>query len=124
VALLIAPRAVRYSGNTGAAMPEDDNVYGEVNSVSGLRNIFLEIRRDVDKARSRDRLTELHRRAGYLITLTYSSSWEERFGRKAASLRRAGQEEFARTARKINRQAKKIGTDADYDETWGKRRAA
>ena len=105
-------------------MPEDRHIYGEVNSVTGLRNIFRAIRRDVGNARSRETLTELHRRAGYLITLTYSPAWEERFGRKAATLRRAGQDEFARTARKINRRAKAIGTEADYDDTWGKRRAA
>jgi hypothetical protein len=28
-------------------------------------------------------------------------------------------DEFARTARAINRRAGTIGTDADYDETWG-----
>jgi hypothetical protein len=105
-------------------MAEERNIYGEVKSVTGLRDIFRAIRRDVGNARSRQGLTELYKRAGYLITLTYAPSWEERFGRRVAGLRRAAQEEFARTARTINRRAKTIGTDADYDETWGERRAA
>jgi hypothetical protein len=30
-----------------------------------------------------------------------------------------GEEEFQKTARKINRRAGQIGTEADYDEKWG-----
>ena len=33
--------------------------------------------------------------------------------------RKVGKEEFGKTARKINRRAAQIGTDADYDEKWG-----
>jgi hypothetical protein len=29
------------------------------------------------------------------------------------------EDEFANTARKINRRAEEVGTDPDYDETWG-----
>jgi hypothetical protein len=61
----------------------------------------------------------LYKRAGYLITLTYAPSWEEKFGREASSLRKVGEEEFRKTARKINRRAEQIGTGADYDEKWG-----
>jgi hypothetical protein len=84
-----------------------------------MRRIFTDIRRDVGHARSRPGLTELYKRAGYLITLTYAPSWDERFGRKAASLRRVGKEEFRKTAKRINRRAAQIGTDADFDEKWG-----
>ena len=38
---------------------------------------------------------------------------------EAGTLRRVGQDEFRKTARKINRRAQAIGTDADYDERWG-----
>ncbi len=100
-------------------MPHDTHVYGEVNSESGLKKVFTEIRQDVDKAKSRSDLTELYKRAGYLITLTYAPSWEEKFGKEAASLRSTAKEQFATTARKINKRAEKIGTDADYDESWG-----
>jgi len=95
------------------------HIYGEVNSKTGLQNIFVDIRHDVDKAKNRAALTELYKRAGYLITLTHAPSWKDKFGRQAGALRKVGEEEFARTARKINSRAGKIGAKADYDEKWG-----
>jgi hypothetical protein len=100
-------------------MPKDTHIYGEVNSKTGLQNIFREIRRDAEAAKSRQGLTELYRRAGYLITLTHAPSWEEKFGRRSVSLRRVAEEAFGTTARKINRRAKAIGTEPNYDEKWG-----
>src|SRR5438552_11487086 len=100
-------------------MLHQTHVYGEVNSKSDLKKIFTEIRQDVEKAKDRPGLTELYKRAGYLVTLTHAPSWEEKFGKEATQLRGAAKEEFATTARKINRKAKDIGTDADYDESWG-----
>ncbi len=95
-------------------------VYGEVDSKSDLEHIFRAIRKDVESARNRDGLTELYKRAGYLITLTQASSWQEKFGREAGDLRRDAEREFSITARAINRRAHEVGTDADYDEQWGK----
>jgi hypothetical protein len=95
-------------------------IYGEVKSKTGMKRVFTEIRQDVANARSRPSLTELYRRAGYLITLTHAPSWEKKFGRDAAALRHVGEEEFRKTARKINRRATAIGTDANFDETWGR----
>ena len=100
-------------------MAHDTHIYGEVNSRSGLKKIFTEIRQDVDKAKSRPDLTELYKRAGYLITLTHAPSWEQKFGKESSQMREVAKDEFSATARKINRQAKKIGTDADYDDKWG-----
>jgi hypothetical protein len=100
-------------------MAEDRHIYGKVDSKTGMKRVFTDIRRDVEGAKSRPALTELYKRAGYMITLTYAPSWEEKFGREAGTLRRAGQDEFRKTARKINRRAQAIGTDADYDERWG-----
>jgi hypothetical protein len=100
-------------------MAEDRHIYSGVNSKTGMKRVFADIRRDVAKAGSRPSLTELYKRAGYLITLTHAPFWEEKFGRKAATMRHVGQEEFARTARRINRRAEQIGTEADYDEKWG-----
>jgi len=100
-------------------MKHDTHVYGEVNNKTDLKHIFTEIRQDVEKAKSRPDLTELYKRAGYLITLTHAPSWEEKFGRDASQLRNVAEEEFSSTARKINRRAKEIGEDADYDEKWG-----
>src|SRR5262245_40276073 len=94
-------------------------IYGEVNSKTGMRRVFTEIRRDVQEARSRPALTELYKRAGYLVTLTHAPSWQEKFGKDAAALRAVGKEEFGKTARKINRRAAEVGTEANFDETWG-----
>jgi hypothetical protein len=100
-------------------MAQDTHIYGEVKSKTDLKKIFTEIRHDVEEARSRPDLTELYKRAGYLITLTHAPSWEEKFGKEAAQLRKVAKEEFGTTARKINRRAEQIGTEANYDETWG-----
>jgi hypothetical protein len=100
-------------------MAQATHIYGEVNSKTGMKQIFREIRHDVEEAKSRAALTELYKRAGYLITLTHAPSWEEKFGREAAQLRHVAEEEFQTTARKINRRAEAIGTEADYDEKWG-----
>jgi len=100
-------------------MAEDRHIYGTVNSKTGMKRVFGDIRRDIEDAKSRPALTELYKRAGYMIALTYAPSWEEKFGRDAGTLRRVGQDEFRKTARKINRRAEVIGTDADYHEQWG-----
>jgi hypothetical protein len=101
-------------------MAHDAHVYGEVDSVNDLKEVFLEIRRDVEAAHSRPGLTELYKRAGYLITLTHSPSLQKWFGRSVGKVRNTAQKEFAVTARRINHRAKQIGTEADYDENWGK----
>lgn len=100
-------------------MPKERQIYGEVNSKTGLRNVYLDIRRDIEKAKTRSALTELYKRAGYLITLTHAPAWKEKFGQEASAMRKVGEAEFARTARKINRRAEEIHTEADYDEKWG-----
>jgi hypothetical protein len=100
-------------------MAKDRHIYGEVDNKTDLKEVFSKIREDVEKANSRSELTELYRRAGYLITLTKASSWEKKFGDEIDDIREVAEEEFARTARKINSRAKEIGTDFDYDEKWG-----
>src|SRR5258708_5168945 len=108
--------------NSRSRMMRDGNIYGRVDSRTGMKKVFAKIRKDVENARSRPALTELYKRAGYLITLTHAPSWEEKFGRGAKTLRKVGEEEFRKTARKINRRAAQIGADADFDEKWGKGR--
>jgi hypothetical protein len=100
-------------------MAKDTHIYGEVDNKSDLKKVFSEIRDDVEKADSRPALTELYRRAGYLITLTNASSWEKKFGDEIDDIRDTAEEEFSKTARKINRRAEEVGTDANYDEKWG-----
>jgi hypothetical protein len=100
-------------------MAVDHHIYGEVENKSDLERIYLQIRREVEQADSRPALTELYRRAGYLVTLTYSPAWEKKFGPEVAELREIAEDGFHKTARKINQRAKQICTDPDYDETWG-----
>jgi hypothetical protein len=100
-------------------MAQDTHIYGAVKSKTGLKKIFTEIRRDVQEATSRPDLTELYKRAGYLITLTQAPAWEAKFGKEVAELRQVARKEFGATARKINHRATQIGIAADYDETWG-----
>jgi hypothetical protein len=64
-------------------------------------------------------LTELYKRARYPITLTHAPSWDQKFGKDATALRHVGEDEFHKTARKINRRATESGTNPDYDEKWG-----
>jgi hypothetical protein len=100
-------------------MAGDRHIYGEVNNKTDMKKVFAEIRRDIDNAKSRPALTELYKRAGYLITLTHAPSWKEKFGRDAAALREVGEDEFRKTAKKINRRAVQVGTEADFDDKWG-----
>lgn len=100
-------------------MPKGAPVYGEINHKSDMEKVYRAIRAEVEKATSRADLTRLYRRAGYLITLTHAPAWEEKFGPQAEELRRLGEEQFRLTARKINRRAGQLGTEADYDERWG-----
>jgi hypothetical protein len=100
-------------------MAAHHDVYGHINGEPDMRRVFKEIRQDVAQASSRQVLTELYRRAGYLITLTYAPSWAEKFGSGARQLRAVADEEFRTTAHSINRRAEAIGTEADYHETWG-----
>lgn len=100
-------------------MAEKRLVYGDVENKTDLEEIFREIRGDVDKAKSRAGLTELYRRAGYLITLTHAPSWKKKFGSDASKLRSDAESEFTKTAHAINKRAKEIGEDGDYDDKWG-----
>ena len=49
-------------------MAQATNIYGEVENQTDLKQVFAAIRKNIDAATSREDLTELHRRAGYLIT--------------------------------------------------------
>jgi hypothetical protein len=100
-------------------MAADHHIYGEVDNENDLKRIFSQIRCEEEQADSRPALTELYRRAGYLVTLTHSPAWEKKFGSRIETLRQIAADEFRETARKINQRARQIGTEADYDETWG-----
>lgn len=101
-------------------MTQDRHIYGEVYNKTDLRKIFTAIRHDIDNASSRPALTELYKRAGYLIALSHAPSWQTKFGDEASALRTLAEDEFTTTVRKINRRAKQVGAEPDYDEIWGK----
>jgi hypothetical protein len=90
---------------------------GKVNKID-LRRIFREIREDVEKATSHEALTVLYKQTGYDITLTHATPINEKVDRTVKMQRGIAEREFARTVRKINQRAKKIGTEADFNESW------
>src|SRR5260221_1284265 len=96
----------------------DRHIYGEVNSKTGMKRVFTDIRRDVEGAKSRPALTELYKRTGYLITLTFGPPWHEKFGREADCLRHVTEDEFRNTASNNNRPTHAIVTNADDDAKW------
>jgi hypothetical protein len=91
--------------------------HGAVNKID-LRRIFREIREDVESAASRQTLTELYKQAGYYITLTHATPIDEKVDGTIKIERGIAEREFARTVRKINERAKKIGLEAGFNESW------
>ena len=83
-----------------------------------LRHVFNEIREDVEKAASREDLTELYKRAAYMILMTHATPLADKSDREMGRRREITERDFAQTVRMINGQAKKIGTEADYNAKW------
>ena len=98
-------------------MARDTEKHSEVHE-KDLNHIFQEIREDVEKAQSREELTELYKRTGYMITMTHATPVEEKIDREMKRRRETTEREFTRTVRAINRQAEKIGVEADFNENW------
>jgi hypothetical protein len=84
-----------------------------------VRNTFKDIRDALEKATTQEDLTELYKQTVYMILMTHSSPVNEK-DREMKRRRETAEREFARTIRMINRQAKKIGVEADYSEDWEK----
>jgi hypothetical protein len=82
-----------------------------------VRHTFKDIRDVLEKADSKEDLTELYKQTVYMILMTHSSPINEK-DRDMKRRRETTEREFARTVRAINRQAKKIGVEADYSEDW------
>ncbi len=80
------------------------------------RQSFRKIREAVEQANVREDLTELYKRAVYIIMMTHGSPLKE--DRDMKRRRLTAEAEFGRTVRMINRRAKKIEVAADYDENW------
>jgi len=90
----------------------------EIHDRTDVRRTFKEIREALEKANSREDLTELYKQTVYMILMTHSSPIEQKFDRELQKRREITEREFTRTVRMINRQAKEIGVDADYNEAW------
>ena len=95
--------------------------YGAVHGAADLERIFAAIRADVAAAETHADLTRLYRRAGYLVTLTYSRPWRTRFGDALPGLRADAEREFALTLQAIDRRAAQIGAEPDYADRRGER---
>ena len=93
-------------------------VYLEIDSKTVLKDAFSEIRDEVGQAASRPELSDLYNRAGYLVELANDSFWERKFFDDIEDIRRTAEQEFGKTARKINSQAEKLGIHGNYDEIW------
>jgi hypothetical protein len=84
-----------------------------------VRRTFKEIRDVLEKAQTREDLTELYKQTVYMILMTHSSPLNEK-DRDQTQRRETAEREFSRTVRMINRRAKKIGVEGDYSEDWEK----
>lgn len=98
-------------------MTKGRHIYGEIENKTELHQAFRKIRKYVTQAHSRVALTELYKQASYLIELSYSPAWHQEFGKEIGNIRNIAEEEFARTARAINRKAEALGTAGNYAGT-------
>lgn len=101
-------------------MAKDTLINEEINSDrTDVKRTFEEIREALEKAASREDLTELYKQTVYMILMTHSTPVDEK-DRERKQRREMTEKEFARTVRMINQRAKKIGVEADYNEDWEK----
>ena len=99
-------------------MLEHKLVYLEIDNQAVLQEAFAEIRAEVEQAASSYDLTDLYNRAGYLITLANDAFWERKFSDDIEEIHQTAEDEFRKTARKINRRAEQLGLEGNYDEVW------
>jgi hypothetical protein len=82
-----------------------------------VRRTFKDVREVLEKAESKEDLTELYKQTVYMILMTHSAPVNEK-DREMKRRRESTEREFIRTVRMINRRARKIGVEADYSENW------
>jgi hypothetical protein len=93
-------------------------IYSGVDSAEDIRTINGKIRGQMERADSREELTELKKRSDYLCALSMAPSWKEKFGSKADDILRVASEENRKSTDAANRMAEGHGWEADYDP-WG-----
>jgi hypothetical protein len=84
-----------------------------------VRRTFKEIREALEKAATKEDLTELYKQAVYMVLMTHSSPLNEN-DTEMKSRQETTEREFAGTVSLINQKAKKIGVEPDYNEDWEK----
>jgi hypothetical protein len=99
-------------------MISDTHSKHDVNPRTDLLETFKELREKVEKAHSKEELTELYKRSIYMILMTHSTPVNEKFDKDIRRRRETTEREFTRTVHRINQRAKKIGVEADYNENW------
>jgi hypothetical protein len=119
LSLLAMISAAALASATAPAAVAAGPPYGQIEGVADVDRIFDAIRADIVTAQGRADLTRLYRRAGYLVTLTYSRPWRVKFGDQLPNLREEARRQFEATVQDINRRAQSLGLDADYDERRG-----
>ena len=101
-------------------MTRDTLINEEITSDrTDVKRTFKEIRDAVEKATSREDLTELYKQTVYMILMTHSTPVDEK-DEKMKRRRESTEQEFARTVHMINERAKELGVEADFDEDWEK----
>lgn len=90
----------------------------DVNPRTDLRGTFKEIRNDIEKAQTKEDLTELYKRSVYMILMTHSSPIDVNSDHEMKRKRETAESEFVRVVRLINQQAKEIDVEANYNEDW------
>ena len=95
-----------------------DTLLDEVHVTTDVKRTFQEIREAVEKAQSKEDLTELYKQTVYMILMTHSSPIDEKHDREMRRRREITESEFASAVHMINKQAEKIGVEADYNENW------
>jgi hypothetical protein len=93
--------------------------YSHVGNVSQLKQVFEDIRQEVELTTSQQELLKFYRQAGYLVALTATPAWTKRFGQRITAIKDTAKLEFTATANEINRRAKTLGFPSRYDTTWG-----
>lgn len=94
-----------------------DTLIHEIHDRTDVRRTFKEIRDVLEKAETREDLTELYKQAVYMILMTHSTPLNEK-DQEMKRRRERTEQEFTRTVHMINERAKKINVEADYSEAW------
>ena len=96
-----------------------DTLIDEIHDRTDLKRTFKEIREALEKAESREDLTEIFKQTVYMILMTHSSPLNEK-DRDMRTRRGTAEREFVQTVCAINQRAKTLSVEADYSEDWEK----